>query len=65
MAVETVKKIYKYSNRVKATIPPGIKSKIQSQKDATGDSESRIVANALDFYFKNQTSSGRVAKNGY
>jgi hypothetical protein len=53
MATETVNGIYKYTNRVRGTVPPGDKVKIEQLAASTGSSESSIVAEAVNYYLKN------------
>lgn len=59
---DVAKKKYHYPNRIVATVKPAIKNKVKERSDRTGDSESSIVAAALDLYLK---TSNRQAKNGY
>lgn len=64
MAETVKKKKYTYGNRVIATVNPGMKEKVKARAETTGDSESRIVAAALDLYFNNGVLS-RSSKNTY
>lgn len=58
------KKKYSYPNRILATVKPAIKNRVKAQAETTGDSESSIVAAALDLYF-NIGVLKRVSKNSY
>lgn len=60
----TAKKVYKYDNRVQATLSPGAKAKIEKMANDTGSSESSIVANAVDFYLKSMGSKN-LSNNSY
>lgn len=61
---ETAKKIYRYSNRITATLKPGLIKKVKDQAETTGESESRIVAEALNLYF-NKNTPARASKHSY
>lgn len=65
MAQETINGKYKYTNRVKASLDPHIKNKILAEKELTGESESAIVARALEQYFERQRAAVAVSKHSY
>lgn len=58
------KKKYKYTNRITATVKPGNKIKVEAQADATGDSASGIVDQALTEYFARRNAA-RPSKYSY
>lgn len=58
------KKKYKYTNRITATVKPGNKIKVEAQADATGESASGIVDQALTEYFERRQVA-RTSKNSY
>jgi hypothetical protein len=58
------KKKYTYDNRISATVKPGNLKKVKAQVDATGDSASSIVDQALTEYFERQKSV-RQSKHAY
>jgi hypothetical protein len=60
----TAKKIYRYNNRVNATLKQCDIKKIQLLAIATGESRSEIVAEAVSFYFKNKPMNNQ-SKNSY
>jgi predicted transcriptional regulator len=64
MAKETVGK-YSYDNRIKVTVPPAIKEKVISQADATGASQSSIVAEALKEYYQRRQQPATQSKHSY
>jgi hypothetical protein len=57
MATETVYGKYKYNNRVRGTVKPSIKNKMEQDMAMTGVSQSSIVAAALEEYYKNKTKA--------
>jgi hypothetical protein len=61
---ETAKKIYRYNNRITATLKPAVIKKVKAQAETTGESESQIVAAALDLYLNNNPMR-RVSKHSY
>lgn len=62
MAKETVYGKYTYNNRVRGTVKPSIKSKMQQDIDNTGVSESSIVAQALEEYYQRRQQPQTVSK---
>jgi hypothetical protein len=58
------KKKYKYTNRITATVKPGILIKVKALVETTDESASEIVNQALTEYL-NQRAAGRVSKHSY
>lgn len=65
MAKETVYGKYTYGNRVRGTVKQHIKEKIIKQAEATGVSESSIVAEALKEYFERRNPPQQIQKHCY
>lgn len=61
---ETLKKKYKHTNRITATVKPGNLKKVKDLADATDESASGIVDQALTEYFERRAAA-RASKHAY
>lgn len=62
---ETLKKVYKYDNRVQAVCKPFVVTAIKVEAEQTGQSESSIAARILENHYNAQKTQGRQSKNTY
>jgi hypothetical protein len=51
---DQAKKVYKYSNKLKTVLPPKSLNNVLNEHDQTGETKSKIIAQAVDFYFANR-----------
>lgn len=62
---EQAKKVYRYNNKVKTALKPKALAQVVAEHQTTGDTKSRIIATAVEFYFNHRNAFSSQSKNTY